>query len=115
MQSHEWPILNWPQSPILLMTGSDLPFGASSPPCCLIMLWKAVQAAKLSLLGQSSQPRGAGAANAKPPIAERRPGFGMVRKGACYPVNPFGAIVLNIWWVDEERETSQRVRVFIKA
>ena len=79
------------------------------------MLWKAVQAPKLSLLGQSSQPRGAGAANAKPPIAERRPGFGMVREGASYPMNPFSAIVLNVWRVDKERESSQRGRVFIKA
>ena len=79
------------------------------------MLWKAVQAAELSRLGQSSQPRGAGAANAEPPIAERRPGFGMVREGARYPVNPFRTIVLNIWRVNKERETSQRGRVFIKA
>ena len=79
------------------------------------MLWKAVQAAKLSLLGQSSQPRGAGAANAKPPIAERRPGFGMVREGARYPVNPSSTIVLNVRRVDKERETGQRGRMLIKA
>ena len=79
------------------------------------MLWKAVQAPKLNPLGQSSQARGACAADAEPPIAERRPGFRMVREGARYPVNPFRTIVLNIWRVNKERETSQRVRVFIKA